>query len=133
VFKCDNLYIDMNGIVHNATHGKMATKEEFESQVKQNLFYSLDRILFAAQPQKLLYMALGTCFLLRLFPSHLVRWCTTTRKSSRTKTKEVQDCPCAEEVKSSRRHNKNWYHFYYLFCIVASTFFLFCFSFYTIL
>lgn len=62
IFRCDNLYIDMNGIIHNSTHVKAETREEFERIVKDNLFTNLDRIVFAANPQKLIYLALGIIF-----------------------------------------------------------------------
>lgn len=59
IFKCDNLYIDMNGIIHNSTHVKASSKSDFENQMKDCLFQNLDRIVFAAGPQKLIYLALG--------------------------------------------------------------------------
>ena len=55
----DNLYLDMNGILHNCSHandGEIAQKTD--KDVLLAIFYYIDRIVHIVKPQKLLYMAI---------------------------------------------------------------------------
>jgi 5'-3' exoribonuclease 1 len=55
----DNLYLDMNGILHNCSHandGEIAAKTD--KDVLLAVFYYIDRIVHIVKPQKLLYMAI---------------------------------------------------------------------------
>eukprot|EP00884_Botryococcus_braunii_P018829 jgi/Botrbrau1/562/Bobra.0010s0030.2 len=54
----DNLYLDMNGIVHNCTHGNDPAVKLTEEQMVEKIFMYLDRLMSIVQPQKLLFMAI---------------------------------------------------------------------------
>ena len=56
----DNLYLDMNGIVHNCTHGDDDTLRLHltEAQIFTNIFKYLDKLFKLVRPRRLLYMAL---------------------------------------------------------------------------
>eukprot|EP00501_MAST-03F_sp_TOSAG23-6_P000686 GSMAST32.ASY1.ANO1.713.1 assembled CDS len=54
----DNLYLDMNGIVHNCSHGEdLGRRPETEAEMFENICKYIDRLLAVARPRKLLYMA----------------------------------------------------------------------------
>ncbi|CAJ1429395.1 unnamed protein product [Effrenium voratum] len=58
----DNLYLDMNGIIHNCSHnntGGLCVKEE--SDVFVEAFSYICRLVQIIQPKKLLYMAVDGC------------------------------------------------------------------------
>jgi len=58
----DNMYLDMNGIIHNATHGDVEedgrTRALSEEQMLTNVFKYLEKLFAIARPKKLLYMAI---------------------------------------------------------------------------
>ena len=55
----DNLYLDMNGILHNCSH---ANDDEVSMKTDKDVllavFYYIDRIVHIVKPQKMLYMAI---------------------------------------------------------------------------
>ena len=60
--ECDNLYLDMNGIIHNSAHSDDSSDELrlrlTEQQIFTNVFKYLDKLFRLVRPRKLLYMAL---------------------------------------------------------------------------
>ncbi|KAK9818370.1 hypothetical protein WJX72_011521 [[Myrmecia] bisecta] len=54
----DNLYLDMNGIIHNCTHGNDPGTRLTEPEMIARIFTYLDRLFQIVQPQKLLFMAI---------------------------------------------------------------------------
>ncbi len=55
----DNLYLDMNGIIHNCTHpenGSEVVNLE-EAEMKRKLFEHIDRLFSCIRPRNLLYLA----------------------------------------------------------------------------
>lgn len=74
----DNLYLDMNGILHPASHGdgvKVPSAPTYsfltfsqansDEDVQQNLYQHLDRVISLVKPKKLIYMALGSILFLQ--------------------------------------------------------------------
>ena len=53
----DNLYLDMNGIIHNCTHGNDPDTKLTETEMVVRIFNYLDRLFQIVKPQKLLFMA----------------------------------------------------------------------------
>ena len=54
----DNLYLDFNGIVHNATHPEDRPAPSGFDAMMLEVFRRVDRIVLAARPRRLLYLAL---------------------------------------------------------------------------
>ncbi|KAJ2827636.1 5'-3' exoribonuclease 2, partial [Coemansia erecta] len=54
----DNLYLDMNGIVHPCCHPQHKEAPETEEQMMVEVFKCLDRVFAMIRPRKLVYMAL---------------------------------------------------------------------------
>ena len=58
----DNLYLDMNGIIHNCTHGNDPGTKLTEEEMVVKVFGYLDKLFQVVKPQKLLFMAIdGDC------------------------------------------------------------------------
>ena len=53
----DNLYLDMNGIIHPASHPEDRPPPETEDDMYLSIFAYLERVFAAARPRKLLFMA----------------------------------------------------------------------------
>ena len=54
----DNLYFDMNGIIHNCTHGNDPKRKPTETEMLLKIFDYLDKLVHIVQPQKLLFLAI---------------------------------------------------------------------------
>ena len=54
----DNLYLDMNGIIHNCTHGNTPGQKLTEAEMIAKIFTYLDKLFQVVKPQKLLFMAI---------------------------------------------------------------------------
>ena len=54
----DNLYLDFNGIVHNATHPEDRPAPSTFDDMMLEVFRRVDRIVLAGRPRRLLYLAL---------------------------------------------------------------------------
>ncbi|KAJ2135120.1 5'-3' exoribonuclease 2, partial [Coemansia sp. RSA 788] len=54
----DNLYLDMNGIVHPCCHPQHKEAPETEEEMMVEVFKCLDRVFNMIRPRKLVYMAL---------------------------------------------------------------------------
>ena len=63
IFILDNLYLDLNGIVHNCIHGNDAKLHERVSkltdfdEVWANIMKAIDEIVHTVKPRKLLFLA----------------------------------------------------------------------------
>ncbi|KAJ3743348.1 exoribonuclease 2 [Lentinula detonsa] len=57
----DNLYLDMNGIVHPCTHPEGKPAPETEEEMMVEIFKYTERIVNMVRPRKLLFMAIGKC------------------------------------------------------------------------
>jgi 5'-3' exoribonuclease 2 len=55
----DNLYLDMNGIVHPCTHPEDGPAPEDEEEMMMAVFKYTDRVVNMARPRKLLMIAVG--------------------------------------------------------------------------
>ncbi|GAB4816899.1 hypothetical protein N2152v2_003945 [Parachlorella kessleri] len=54
----DNLYLDMNGIIHNCTHGNNPEVKLSEEEMVLRIFTYLDKLFHIVKPQKLIFMAI---------------------------------------------------------------------------
>ncbi len=54
----DNLYLDMNGIIHNCTHGNDPGTNLTEEEMVVKIFTYLDKLFQVVKPQRLLFMAI---------------------------------------------------------------------------
>ena len=57
----DNVYLDMNGVVHNCTHGGDGDSKASEEEMMGKIFAYLERIVAITKPKRLLYMAIDGC------------------------------------------------------------------------
>lgn len=54
----DNLYLDMNGIIHNCTHANDPNLKLTETEMVVRIFTYLDKLIHIMKPQKLVFMAI---------------------------------------------------------------------------
>lgn len=54
----DNLYFDMNGIIHPCTHPTNGRAPPTETEMFNNIFEYVDRLIRIVQPKKLIYFAI---------------------------------------------------------------------------
>ena len=53
----DNLYLDMNGIIHPCCHPQDETAPKTEEDMIVNIFKYIDRVFNIVRPRKLIYMS----------------------------------------------------------------------------
>ncbi|KAM0797988.1 exoribonuclease 2 [Usnea florida] len=58
--ECDNLYLDMNGIVHPCSHPEDRPPPSTEEEMMLAIFKYTDRVVNMVRPRKLLLIAVGT-------------------------------------------------------------------------
>mmetsp|Transcript_28765 Transcript_28765/g.59276 ORF Transcript_28765/g.59276 Transcript_28765/m.59276 type:complete len:1202 (+) Transcript_28765:161-3766(+) len=56
--EADNLYIDMNGIIHPCSHPEHGPQPNNEQEMYENVCLYIDRLMRAVRPRKLLYLAI---------------------------------------------------------------------------
>eukprot|EP00980_Cylindrotheca_fusiformis_P026449 scaffold16189_cov125-Cylindrotheca_fusiformis.AAC.5 len=56
--ECDNLYIDMNGIIHPCSHPEQGPQPRTEEEMYENVCHYVDRLFRVMRPRKLLYLAI---------------------------------------------------------------------------
>jgi 5'-3' exoribonuclease 1 len=64
----DNLYLDMNGIIHNCTHANDPNLKLTETEMVIRIFSYLDKLIHIMKPRKLVFMAIdGEAALFKLW------------------------------------------------------------------
>jgi len=56
--ECDNLYIDMNGIIHPCSHPEKGPQPSCEEEMYENVCLAVDRLVRVNRPRRLLYLAI---------------------------------------------------------------------------
>jgi 5'-3' exoribonuclease 2 len=56
--ECDNLYIDMNGIIHPCSHPEVGPQPTCEEEMYHNVGLYVDRLVRVFRPRQLLYLAI---------------------------------------------------------------------------
>jgi 5'-3' exoribonuclease 2 len=56
--ECDNLYLDLNGIIHPCSHPENGPQPTTEVEMYENVCEYVDRLLRVIRPRKLLYVAI---------------------------------------------------------------------------
>ena len=82
----DNLYLDMNGIIHPCTHpeGNQAVPKPLsEREMYINIFSYIDKLMRIIRPKKVLYMAIG------IFDGSNFRWSCSKSKDEPAKRKKI--------------------------------------------
>lgn len=54
----DNLYIDMNGIIHPCSHPEIGPQPKNEQEMYENVCHYVDRLVRAVRPRRLLHLAI---------------------------------------------------------------------------
>jgi 5'-3' exoribonuclease 2 len=69
----DNLYLDMNNIVHPCTHPEDRPAPDTEDEMMIEVFKYTERLVNMVRPRKLLMMAVGTsCWRKEMYPLRTV-------------------------------------------------------------
>jgi 5'-3' exoribonuclease 2 len=56
--ECDNLYIDMNGIIHPCSHPEIGPQPNTEEEMFENVCRYVDRMVRVMRPRQMLYLAI---------------------------------------------------------------------------
>ena len=56
--KVDNLYLDMNGIIHPASHPANGPAPQSELEIFENIYEYTDKVIRIVKPKKVLYLAI---------------------------------------------------------------------------
>jgi 5'-3' exoribonuclease 2 len=80
----DNLYLDMNGIVHPCSHPEDRPAPKDEEEMMIEIFKYTDRVVNMVRPRKLLMIAVGE-YRVRM---HIFMWSLTCRRRCRAQSKD---------------------------------------------
>lgn len=120
----DNLYLDMNGIIHNCTHANDPNLKLTETEMILRIFNYLDKLIQIMKPKKLVFLAIDggltalsrcgimftVCHGLSIHrsasPSLLACWDVTTVAATAARSAAMQlaaGLPCRTSTKNTRR------------------------------
>jgi 5'-3' exonuclease len=120
----DNLYLDMNGIIHPCSHPEDGVSESYhfftklnvlqkppksEEEIMQRIMEYIDRLFAIVRPRNLLYLAIGT-FTHSTNASGIdciARWSSTASENESTTKQKIQSCQRRQREERNRRtHSK---------------------------
>ena len=89
----DNFYLDMNGIVHNCTHGNDPDTKLTEEEMIRKIFMYLDKLFHIVKPQKLMFMAIDGVAPRAKMNQQRARRFKTAREAAQRAAAEAKDNP----------------------------------------
>lgn len=54
----DNLYLDMNGIIHPCAHPQNGPQPQSEQEIFDNIYLYTDKVIKIVKPKKVIYLAI---------------------------------------------------------------------------
>jgi hypothetical protein len=90
VAEIDNLYLDMNGIIHTCSHPSEEVEVKSETQMMVDVLHYIDKLLHLIKPKKLFYLAIdGKKLFSAKFNFILENWIKKKKKKKKTNEQEL--------------------------------------------
>jgi hypothetical protein len=119
----DNLYLDMNGIIHNCTHANEERATGSEQEMIRKCFLYIERLVRIACPRKTLFMAIDGALTTRSHSFQICSFLLTILAKKMSLNPCLQVCECLVAVQTSL-HASCQLHLHqllYIICRCGST------------